>query len=70
MVKIFLKLVSQGMNKKIKNKIKKLTKLEGDCLDFVISNGSYQECFEGDPKKLKAFERAEKKLTQLLIKNY
>jgi|TARA_E500000318_G_scaffold107223_1_gene116240 hypothetical protein len=70
LVKIFLKLVSQGMNKKIKNKIKKLTELESECLSFVILNGNFQECFEGDPKKLKAFERAEKKLTQLLIKNY
>ena len=53
------------MNKKTKNKIKKLTKLESECLSLVISNGVFQECFEGDHKRLKAFERAEKKLRQL-----
>tara|TARA_Y100001937_G_scaffold122628_1_gene184115 strand:+ start:518 stop:682 length:165 start_codon:yes stop_codon:yes gene_type:complete len=51
--------------KKIKNKIKKLSKLESSCLGIVISNGDYQECFEADPKRLKAFLRAEKKLSQL-----
>lgn len=51
--------------KKIKNKIKKLTILEAKSLHEVILNGVYQECFEGDPKRLKAFERAEKKLSQL-----
>ena len=53
------------MNKKTKNKIKKLTKLESECLSLVISNGVFQECFEGNHKRLKAFERAEKKLSQL-----
>lgn len=53
------------MNKKTKNKIKKLTKLESECLAYVISNADFQECFEGEPKRLKAFERAEKKLRQL-----
>lgn len=53
------------MNKKTKNKIKKLTILETKSLHTVILNGDYQECFEGDHKRLKAFERAEKKLRQL-----
>lgn len=53
------------MNKKTKNKIKKLTILETKSLHTVILNGDFQECFEGDPKRLKAFLRAEKKLSQL-----